>query len=608
MKGKNETYDFSGWATKNNILCTDGRTIRKDAFAHDNGKVVPLVWMHEHDEPENVLGHALLENRPEGVWAYGKFNDTDNGERCKKLVKHGDIKYMSIFANHLKQDSGKNVMHGSIKEVSLVLAGANNGATIENVLLEHSDGWEELPDEAEINYFQAIDSNDIEVKHSDSKEELEDENKEDTELEHSAEKEGIQKMEKKGTKSDATPSANSGNDETVEDVFNTLSDKQKKVVMFVIQQAIEEATNGGDSEDESAQHSDRGEGYMKHNVFEDNDTEDTSTVLSHDDMKAIIEDGKKYGSIKESLLAHADTYGINNIDMLFPDAKATTDSPDFIKRETAWVATVMTGAKHSPFSRIKSVFANITADEARAKGYTKSHKKVEEVISLLKRSTTPTTIYKKQKMDRDDVLDITDFDVISWLKGEMRIMLDEEVARAALIGDGRLASSDDHIPTDNIRPIATDDDLYTVKVSVDGSKPVDYKELIKNIIRAHKEYKGSGTPTMFTTEDVLTEMLLLEDSQGHPLYEDATKLATKLRVANIVTVEPMENTEYLAIIVNMGDYTFGADKGGEVNMFDDFDIDYNQQKYLIETRCSGALTKPYSAICVKKAVAPGAGA
>lgn len=594
---ESENYDFSGWATRNDILCTDGRTIRQNAFAQDDGKKVPLVWMHQHDDPENVLGHAYLENRPEGVWAYGKFNDTDEGQRAKELVKHGDIEYLSIFANHLRQDDNRNVEHGSIKEVSLVLAGANSGATIENVMLEHSDGWTESPTEAEMYFNQKIDNRDVTLEHSDCSTK-----KEKKKMEHSDEENSAENEESEDENA------------TVGEIFDSMTDQQKAAVYAVIGDIVDDEDDDDDDneddEDEDSEEADLEEGdNMKYNVFEGDDMENDEAVLTHADEEEIIGDAKRYGSLKDSVLAHADEYGIKNIDVLFPDAKNLTSSPDFIKRETAWVSTVMNGAKHTPFSRIKSTFADITADEARAKGYTKGKKKVEEVFSLLKRTTAPTTVYKKQKIDRDDVIDITDFDVISWLKSEMRIMLDEEIARAALIGDGRPSSSDDHISTDSIRPIATDDDLYAVKVKVElatADAKIDYKELIKSIIRARKDYKGTGTPTLFTTEEVLTEMLLLEDTMGHPLYEDTSKLATKLRVSSIVTVEVMENTDYLGILVNMADYTFGADKGGAVSMFDDFDIDYNQQKYLIETRCSGALTKPYSAIVVTKSVKAGA--
>lgn len=573
-----ETYDFSGWATKNDILCTDGRTIRKDAFRDDDGKVVPLVWMHQHNDPENVLGKALLVNQPEGVYAYGQFNDTPQGQNARELVKHGDIRSLSINANHLKQDSKRNVMHGSIKEVSLVLAGANDGAIIENVALEHSDGsWFELEDEAEIRFGETyceFNNDPTTLNHEDN------EKKEDNTMD---------------------------NEKTVADVVATMNEEQKKAMYILLSEALgdDDEDNVDDEEyDDEASHYDYDEGvtFMKHNVF-DNDSEPNVT-LSHADMEEIFKEGKRLGSLKEAFsefeLNHAD-YGVEHIDYLFPDARTLTSSPDFIKRETAWVADFMGKTKKTPFSRVKSIFANLTADEARAKGYVKGKKKLEEVITLLKRQTLPTTVYKKQKLDRDDILDITDFDVLTWIKGEMRIMFDEEIARAALLGDGRSGGSDDKVNEQCIRPIVSDDDLYAVKVKI-GETVTDYNEVIKSIVRARKQYKGSGNPTFYTTEDVLTEMLLLEDNMGRPLYETEDKLCTKLRVSKIVTVEAMEETAYknvLGIIVNPTDYTFGADKGGQTSFFEDFDIDYNQQKYLYEGRCSGALVKPYSALVIK---------
>ena len=556
-----EKFDFSGWATKANLKCSDGRTIMKDAFKDNDGKSVPLVWNHQHNDPTNVLGHALLQNRDEGVYAYCTFNDSEAGKTGKLLVQHGDVCALSIWANQLKQNLN-NVVHGNIREVSLVLAGANPGAFIDSIIMHGEES-----DEDAIIYTG-----------------------EDIVLSHSNESE-----DKKMDENDK--------EETVADVFNTLSEKQKNVVYAIIGQALEE---GEESDNEESE----GGNEMKHNVF-DQTEEKKNDVLSHDAMNAIISDGKRFGSLKESFLAHADEYGIKQIDYLFPEAKSLNNPPEFIKRETDWVSKVMNGVHRTPFSRIKSSFADITADEARAKGYIKGNLKKEEVFTLLKRSTTPTTIYKKQKLDRDDIIDITDFDVVAWLKSEMRMMLNEEIARAILIGDGRLSSSDDKINEQNIRPIASDAELYSVRVPVNvaASATTDdkAKAMIRAAVKARKEYKGSGNPTFFTTEDWLTDALLLEDTMGHRLYKNESDVAAAMRVSNIVTVPVMEGAkgpnggDLIGIIVNLNDYNVGADKGGAINMFDDFDIDYNQQKYLIETRCSGALTKPYSALVLELA-------
>ena len=571
----NKGYDFSGWATKNDILCSDGRTIRKDAFKDNDGKTVPLVWNHSHNDPNNVLGHCVLENRDEGVYTYGTFNDTEQGKNAKSLVEHGDVTALSIWANKLKQNRG-DVLHGDIKEVSLVLAGANIGACIDSVI-KHG---EESEEEAVI-----YSGEDIVLAHADT-------------TTKSESKEEDKTMDDKKEK-------------TVKDVFDTLTEEQKNVVYALIGQALE---SKGD--DDNMEHSEsEGGNEMKHNVFEQ-DEMNVNDTLSHAEMEAIIADGKRFGSMKESFLAHAEEYGIKSIDYLFPEPKTLNNPPEFIKRDMGWVSKVMGTVHHTPFSRIKSMFADITEDEARAKGYIKGKLKKEEVFSLLKRTTTPTTVYKKQKMDRDDVIDITDFDVIAWLKSEMRMMLDEEIARAILIGDGRLSSSDDKINETNIRPIVSDDDLYTIKskvtVAENATGADKAKAFIDQVIRSRKEYKGSGNPTLFTTEDMVTECLLLEDKIGHKLYKTEAELATTMRVKEIVTVEVMEglkdknSKEVAGIIVNLADYNVGADKGGSVNMFDDFDIDYNQQKYLIETRCSGALVKPYSAITLTFDTAAGA--
>lgn len=572
-------YDFSGYATRNDLVCGDGRVIRKNAFIDNDGREVPLVWNHQHNSPEDVLGHALLENREDGVYAYCTLNDTESGKLAKKLVRHGDIRSLSIYANKLKQIGG-DVIHGVIRELSLVHAGANSGAFIDQVMA-HSDDGEEVSgmiigyDENIMLYHSAIPEKEDPEKKDESKKEK----KEDT-----------------GMSNGNAPEK--GGEKTVADVFNELTDEQKDVVYAMIGQALEEG--GADNKENG------GNEEMKHNVF-DADTETPENVLSHAAMKEIIADSKRFGSMRDSFLAHAEDYGIDNIDYLLPDVKSLNTPPEFIQRDTGWVQKVINKTHHTPFSRIKSVFADITEDEARAKGYIKGKLKKEEVFSLLKRSTTPTTIYKKQKMDRDDVIDIVDFDVIAWLKTEMRMMLDEEIARAILVGDGRLASSDDKINEQNIRPILNDADLFTIRWSVAAGSSDDEKakNFIKAAIKSRKNYKGSGNPVIFTTEDMLTDMLLLEDTIGHRLYKTEAELATALRVTEIITVPVMENLkdkdkkDVYAIIVNLADYNVGADKGGAVNMFDDFDIDYNQQKYLIETRCSGALIKPFSAIVLR---------
>lgn len=577
----NEKFDFSGWATRNDIKCADGRTIRRNAFAEQDGEEVPLVYNHDHDDMHSVVGHVVLENRPKGVYCRGKFNDTENGVLAHRLVENGDIKSLSIYANKLKQDSQRNVVHGIIREVSLVLAGANPGAFIDNVVIAHSDGTcDELPEEAEI--YHGEDGLELVLAHAAEEAPTETSNKDD----------------KKGSEENKTMA-----EKTVKDVVDSMSEEQKQVLYFLVAKAAQAAKdNGGEDDDEE-------DDSVKHNVFDNQDdttmsqsafTADDYADLAHSAMEDIR--AHKYSSLKEAVIAHADQdYGITNIDILFPDARTITDSPEFLKRETAWVAEVMDGTRHSPFSRVKSVFANITADEARARGYMKAHKKAEEVITLLKRSTSPQTIYKKQKLDRDDILDITDFNVVAYTKGEMRIMLDEEIAGAILVGDGRLSSSDDKISEEHVRPIVNDDDLYAVKVKV--TAPTDSttaKDLIRAIIMAQKDYRGSGNKRLFIKESALTQMLLIEDGIGHLLYPTENVLATTLRVNKIVEVpdEIFERSAVgpVAIIVDLKDYNVGADKGGEVTMFDDFDIDYNQQKYLMETRCSGALTKPFSAL------------
>lgn len=550
---KKVKYDFGGYATRNDLKCSDGRTIRKDAFKENDGDTVPLVWHHMHNDPANILGHAVLENREDGVYVYGKFNNTESGINAKALVEHGDINRLSIHANGLVQ-KGKDVIHGSIREVSLVLAGANPGAFIDNIAIEHSDGsYTEDTSEAVISSGLELDFEDLEMFHEDEP-------------------------------------AKKSEDKTVADVFNSLSEEQKNVVYFMIGQALE----AGDVEHSDDDYFYQGGERMKVNVFDKTDKENRET-LSHSQIEAIISDAQKCGSLKESFLAHAEEYGIENIDYLFPDAKTVTPTPEMITRDMAWVRGVIDGAKHTPFSRIKSTAADITAEEARAKGYIKGNLKKEEVIKLLKRVTTPTTIYKKQKLDRDDVIDITDLDVIAWLKAEMRLMLDEEIARAVLIGDGREVEDPDKINEENIRPIAKDNELYAHPVNL--APNVSGNSLVEAILRARKNYKGTGSPTLYTTEDIITDLLLIKDKIGRRLYPTEAELASALRVKSIVAVEAMETMpNLLGILVNINDYTIGADKGGQVSMFDDFDIDYNQYKYLIETRISGCLTKPKSAL------------
>lgn len=580
MEGR---YDFSGWATKNDLRCSDGRTIRRDAFKENDGKTVPLIWNHQHDSPEDVLGHALLVNKPEGVYAYGVFNKTEAGMTAKNLVDNGDVVGLSIYANQLKQ-RGSDVVHGMIREVSLVLAGANPGASIDSVI-RHSDGTETVLEDSGFIYT----GEGIELYHADEPEKKQ----EDKQMADNAEK-------------------NSEN-KTVGDVFDTLNEEQKKAVYYVIAEALDDGADGQDEEDQNDENEE--DTIVKHNVF-DQEEEARGQVLSHSDMEVIFKDGKRLGSLKESVLAHAQDYGIENIGTLFPEPKALTNTPEFIKRDAGWVDDVMNGVHRSPFSRIKSVFADLREDEARALGYLKGNLKKEEVFSLLKRTTAPTTIYKKQKLDRDDVVDITDFDVVGWIRAEMRVMLNEEIARAALIGDGRLSSSDDKIDENCIRPIWTENELFAVKRTISfaagATDDTKAKAFIREIIKSRKDYKGSGNPTLFTTEDMLTNCLLLEDTTGRLIYTGEDQLRTALRVKKIVTVPVMENltrndngtTKTLqGIVVNLADYTIGADKGGAVNAFDDFDIDYNQMKYLIETRCSGALTKPFSAIVVESTAA-----
>ena len=614
-----QKFDFSGWATRNDIKCSDGRIIRKDAFKDQDGMIVPLVWNHMHNDPDNVLGHALLKNRPEGIYAYGKFNDTESGQNAKLLVSHGDIVSLSIYANHLKQN-GPDVIHGAIREVSLVLAGANPGAMIDNIIT-HGDKDDEsaviafigkdFSDSFEHTYEFDEDPNEKGVLEETS----EKPNEEVVEIEHSDEKEPeeepeeIEETEEKGAKEMAK-------EKTVQDVIDTMTEEQKTVMYALIGQALEDAKNGANNEDEDED--------MKHNLF---DSETDKNYLTHSDMDEIMKSARRSGSLKdayegyiqENFLMHDDDpdpyadvdYGMEHINYLFPDAQLVGDAPQVVKRADTWVVKFLNAARHTPFSRVKSVYADITEDDARAKGYIKGTEKKNEVFPLFKRVTTPTTVYKKQQLDRDDVLDLS-FDIIPWLKAEMRGMLNEEIARAGLLGDGRDPSSDDKISETNIRPIYKDttNDVYAIKVAVTPGEDDDAsaKAFTKAVIEGFKDYRGTGKPTMFCTSELMTNLLLLEDNMGHRLYNTEAELATALRVSEVVEVPPMDNVsrqadgftyKLAAIIVNPKDYTYGADKGGEVNLFDDFDIDFNQQKYLIETRCSGALTTPKSALVVE---------
>lgn len=590
-------YDFGGWATRNNIQCSDGRTIMKDAFKQNNGQKVPLVWNHQHNDPSEVLGHALLENRDDGVYAYCKFNDTESGQTAKALVVNGDVDKLSIYANKLKSQMN-NVIHGCIREVSLVLAGANPGAYIDSVIVhgEGADAEEEviIYNDEEISLSEADDSEEV---HTDE---------ENGEIEHSddtnKEKEDPNKME------------DEKKEKTIQEIIDTMNEEQKNAMYAVVGQALEAKDNG--EEGDEADEEDGGEETMKHNVF-DNDNKDE--VLQHSEIIAeAMADGKKYGSLKESFLQHAAINNIDGLDKLFPEATELYKEPKMIEKDNSWVAKVMNATKHTPFSRVKTTFGRINEETARAKGYIKGNKKANIALSVLNRVTTPTTVYIKNEIDRDDVVDITDFDVVAWQKREMRKQLDKELALAMLLGDGRDVSDQNKINEQNIRPVIKDDDMYTIKYTVTKGK--DYtqegnsysdndsktKGIIRAAIRARKDYKGSGTPTFFTTEDVVTDMLLIEDQNGRRIYNSISELAIALRCKEIVTIPEMEAEAYkdiYAVIVNMNDYTAGADKGGSVNMFDDFDIDYNQMKYLIETRMSGALVVPYSAIVLKKEAA-----
>lgn len=558
-----KVYDFSGWATRNNVRCSDGRTIRKDAFKHNDGEKVPLVWNHNHKDADNVLGYALLENRNEGVYAYGSFNDTEQGRNAKELVIHGDITSLSIYANQLKQNGG-DVIHGSIREVSLVLAGANAGAKIETVIA-HSD---DVDEEAYI--YNA--SEEITIYHAEA----------------NASEEPV-KEEPKMDEQKTNDPKHSEEEKTLKEVVNTMTEEQKTAMYALIGLALAQKNNEESTEEDT---------NMKHNAFNNEEVNENNT-LTHDEFSAIVADARRCGSMKDAFIQH----GITDVDALFPEAQAVNKTPAMIARDMDWVAKVMAGVHHVPFSRIKSTAADITEEDARAKGYIKGNQKVEEFITAMKRTTNPTTIYKLQKMDRDDVIDITDFDVIAWLKSEMRMMLNEEIARAILFGDGRSSASNDKIDELNVRPIISDNNVFNVKwnVAMDDTD-TEYtfaKKFIREVIKCRKAYKGSGNPSLFISEDSLTSMLLIEDTNGRVIYDTIEKLTTALRVKEIITVPVLDDNAYenvLGVLVNLNDYTVGADKGGAVSMFEDFDIDFNKEKYLIETRCSGALTKPYSAV------------
>lgn len=588
----NFDYDCSGWATKANVRCYDGLVIAQDAFKECSGKVVPMVYNHDHANVDNVIGHCLLENRPGGVYCYAKFNDTDTGKTARQCVESGDLSAFSIFASGLKK-VGSTVKHGFIREVSLVLAGCNPGALIDEVV-KHSADEDYEGGEAFI-----YNEDGLSLTHG-----MDPEGNPLEDLTHSADS-GDAVTDDKVTQEEAkmADEKNMNKEETVEDVFNTLTEKQKNVVYAIIGSVMPSEKDDDGEEDDT----------VKQNVF-DKDT--NATVLKHsiDEINNVVKTAKSHGTMKAAFedagmdsdeLAHS----IDNIDWLFPEDHLLDTTPRIIDKPDDWVSVVMGAVHHIPFSRFKSMFADLTEEDARAKGYFKGNFKKEEVFGLLRRSTSPTTVYKKQKLDRDDVIDITSFDVVAWLKQEMRLKLNRELALAYLLGDGRLAASEDKIDENCIRPVFNDSDLFTIKVQckTTGLTTVEdkYKALIKQILRSRKEYRGSGTPTLFTTEDALTEMLLLEDGIGHPLYADEAALARKLRVKNIVTIPEMEGRkgakggDLVCLIVNLADYTVGADKGGAVSMFDDFDIDFNAQKYLIETRCSGALTTPFSAMAVE---------
>ena len=617
MRDKTKNYDFAGWVTKNNVKCSDGRTIRQNAFAHMDGKRVSLVYNHNHEDLDNVLGYVDLENRENGVYGYAKCANTDMGNTAKELVHSGSLVSFSIYANNLSEKNG-DIMHGDIKEVSLVLAGANKEALIDTFFEHGVDGETGMyfyNGEGDCEFTEDF------LSHADEDEDEEDEKEVEEEAEESEEEKSDEDEKKKEIKhSDEGNDEESEGGQTLAEAYEEMPDKYKKVCAALVGMATAE-------DSDEVEHSDEGGEVMKNNLFE-NEVKEQENVLEHSDIQEIMTVAKSGSkTLKQAFndycLAHSidttgmnilpnqatssQTYGVRDLDMLFPEYKAQSSIPEFIKRDTTWVDVVNAGVKKVPFKRIKSMFANITEDEARAKGYIKGDQKAPEVFELLGRTTDPQTIYKLQQLDRDDIIDIEDFDVVAWIKAEMQIMLAEEKARAILIGDGRSANNRHKIKEDHVRPIATDVPLFNIKVNVnvaaDADEDTTYKEFKKAVLRGRKQYKGSGNPTLFTTEEVLTELLLLEDKMGHPLYKTEAELATALRVSKIVTVEVMENQTVdskplLGVIVNLNDYTVGGDGNREKGMFEDFDIDFNQYKYLIETRMSGALTKPYSAMTI----------
>ncbi len=583
-------YDFSGYATRNGVRCTDGRTIMKDAFRDNDGTTVPLVWQHDHSDPSNILGKVKLENRPDGVYAFGKFNDTPAAQDAKLAVRHGDITAMSIYANHVKQESGL-VQHGNIREVSLVLSGANPGAFIDNVSIAHGDETLTLDDEIVIYSGEEFAHND-----SEEKTEISPVEPEETEFEH-------KEAPMADTEMKAAPKAGAEEEggKTVQQVIDSMTEEQKKVLYALVGMAAE-----GEGDDEEVEQSEGD--YGMYNAFEgdgNNEFRHADEFVSNE-FDAVFDEAKRNGRFSDAVIRHAQDYGIKNIDILFPDAQAIRNTPDFYGRRTEWVNTVLNGTQHVPFTRIKSMYADITADEARARGYTldrdNNKRKIDEVFNVLKRVTTPQTVYKKQKLDRDDIIDITSFDVVAWLKQEMRIMLDEEIARAVLVGDGRGVSDESKIRTDSIRPIAFDDDVYTIKVTVTDAN--DVTAMIDQVTQAQVNYRGSGSPTFFASPSLIAKMMTQRDQLNHRMYSTRNDLASELSVSNIVdvpildTAKSEEGNPVLGIIGNLKDYTIGADRGGNVSMFDDFDIDFNQQKYLMETRCSGAITLPKSFIAI----------
>lgn len=591
--------DFSGYATKNDVRCSDNKVIRHGAFAAYDGKTVPLVWQHKHGDVENVLGHADLEVREDGVYAYAHLNNTTGGRTAREMVRNGDVKAMSIYATHVKA-RGNDVVHGELVEVSLVLRGANPGAFIDHVSIEHGDDGDEFT--AVIYTDEQLDF----VSHGDEDEDEDFEVEETDDVEHAEE-------EPEDEESDGDE-----DDPTLGEIFDGMTDEQKTAVYAIVGQLVdsvdEEAEELEAEEVEDTAHSDTTEDTMAHkNVFEGSATTEELPVLTHAQVETIFEDAKSGGSLKEAILAHADAYGIKQIETLFPDAKDLWNTPEFIKRKTDWVSSVVGGAKHSPFSRIRTRFADITADEARARGYIKGNKKEDEVFTLLQRVTSPTTIYKKQRLDRDDIIDITGFDVVSWIRGEMKMMLEEELGRAVLIGDGRAASSKDKIKEDCIRPIYKEDSLYAPRVIL--AKDTTIEDILDSIVRAMDDYDGSGNPTWFAEPHLVTEMLLLKDKMGHRLFRSVSELADYVGVSKIVKVPLMKGlkrtstkngeVEAFGIIVNMSDYTIGADQGGQLFAAEDFDISFNQYHYLLETRLSGALTKPKSALIIERKVEAG---